>query len=142
MSRRSIVYGFGAVMLLRVIALLTPSSPTIKTSGAAFQQTAPATAPAVGSKTNPLLNPCTRQPFATIMTGAGMSSADAGIGPSGTESQYVVNFTLASNDEAAKFSTFTSTHIGQPVAIVLDGQVVSAPVVRAALTTGGQITGN
>jgi len=74
------------------------------------------------------------------MTGAGLASADPGVGSGAND--FVVNFTLATNDEASNFGTFTSTHINQPMAIVLDGQVVSAPVIRAALTTGGQITGN
>ena len=87
------------------------------------------------TKERPALNPCTRVPFTTIMTGAGLATADAQIGGQ-AQNQYVVNFTLATNDEASRFGTFTSSHIGQPMAIVLDGQVLSAPVIQAALTTG------
>src|SRR5258708_2779766 len=114
------------------------------TAGATAQATAAATAPVVatnGTKENPLLNPCTNAPFTTIMTGAGLQTADAG--PGGTSStQWVVNFTLAGNDESTRFGTHTATHIGQQLAIVLDGQVLSAPTIQAALTSGGQITGN
>ncbi len=113
------------------------------TAAATVQATPKAAAPlgGDGTKEHPYLNPCTGQPFTTIMTGAGLASADAGIGGQASN-QYVVNFTLASNDEAQRFGTHTASHIGQPLAIVLDGQLLSAPVIQAALTTGGQITGN
>jgi preprotein translocase subunit SecD len=99
------------------------------------------TARLTGSKDQPFNNPCTGQPFTTIMTGAGIASAQASISSYG-DNIFVVNFTLADNDEAHRFSEYTATHIGQPLAIVLDGQVLSAPIVQAQLTTGGQITGN
>lgn len=44
---------------------------------------------------------------------------------------------------ARLFGQFTAENIGQPFAIVLDGQVVSAPVIQAHISGGaGQITGN
>ncbi|KGJ04170.1 preprotein translocase subunit SecD [Paracoccus halophilus] len=43
---------------------------------------------------------------------------------------------------AKRFGAYTSANIGQPFAIVLDDQVISAPVIRSAITTGsGQISG-
>lgn len=43
---------------------------------------------------------------------------------------------------AKRFGAYTSANIGQPFAIVLDNQVISAPVIRQAITTGsGQISG-
>lgn len=43
---------------------------------------------------------------------------------------------------AKRFGAFTSANVGQPFAIVLDDQVISAPVIRQAITTGsGQISG-
>ncbi len=43
---------------------------------------------------------------------------------------------------AKRFGAFTSANIGQPFAIVLDNEVISAPVIRSAITTGsGQISG-
>ena len=43
---------------------------------------------------------------------------------------------------AKRFGAYTSSNIGQPFAIVLDNQVISAPVIRQAITTGsGQISG-
>jgi preprotein translocase subunit SecD len=36
----------------------------------------------------------------------------------------------------------TGGHIGKPVAILLDGQMVMAPVVKASLGASAEITGN
>ena len=44
---------------------------------------------------------------------------------------------------ARKFGQYTTEHIGEPFAIVLDEQVISAPVIQSAITGGsGIITGN
>ncbi|RMD90314.1 MAG: protein translocase subunit SecD [Alphaproteobacteria bacterium] len=44
---------------------------------------------------------------------------------------------------ARKFGDYTAEHVGEPFAIVLDGKVISAPVIREAIRGGsGQITGN
>ncbi len=117
------------------------AAATQAATAAATAQAAAVPANGDGTKAHPFLNPCTNAPFTTIMTGAGLQDATAGVN-SQTGTQWVVNFTLTSNEEAQRFGTFTGTHLQQPMAIVLDGQVLSAPVIQAALTTGGQITGN
>jgi preprotein translocase subunit SecD len=124
----------------------TTQATQAATAAATAQATAAATTQATpvaasGTKDNPMLNPCTGQPFTTIMTGAGLQDATAGL-VGQNASEWGVNFTLVGNEESQRFATHTSTHIGQPMAIVLDGQVLSAPIIQAALTTGGQITGN
>ena len=44
---------------------------------------------------------------------------------------------------ARKFGTYTGAHIGEPFAIVLDNEVISAPVIQSAITGGsGIITGS
>src|SRR4029077_1114075 len=44
---------------------------------------------------------------------------------------------------ARKFAQVTLDNIGRPFAIVLDNEVISAPVIRDAITQGsGQISGN
>jgi preprotein translocase subunit SecD len=44
---------------------------------------------------------------------------------------------------ARDFGTYTAANVGAPFAIVLDNEVISAPVIRSAITGGsGQITGN
>ena len=54
----------------------------------------------------------------------------------------VVNFKL-DNLGAKKFALSTKNNIGRNLAIILDNEVVSAPVIRDAIVTGnGQISGN
>lgn len=103
----------------------------------------PPPAPAVlGSRENPLVNPCTNQPFNTVMTGAGLRDAQARLGGQAAN-QYVVAFQLATgHPEAENFARHTAANVGQPLAIVLDGEVLSAPIIQAALTDGGEITGS
>ena len=43
---------------------------------------------------------------------------------------------------AEKFGEYTSSHIGIPMAIVLDNNVMSAPTIRARITDSGVIEGN
>ncbi len=43
---------------------------------------------------------------------------------------------------ADKFGSYTESHIGTAMAIVLDGKVTSAPVIRARITDSGVIEGN
>ena len=125
-----------------VTAAPTSEATLEATAAATAEATAEATAivAAPGTKANPLINPCTGQPFRTVMTGAGLSSADAGVSSAGA-TQYVVDFQLAGNTEAQAFASHTAANIGKEMAIVLDGEVLSAPTIQAALTTGGQITG-
>jgi protein-export membrane protein SecD len=86
-----------------------------------------------------LVNPQTGQPFHTIMTGAGLQSAAAQLQTNG---QWVIAFQLTTDDEGAKFGPFTASHVGEPMAIVLDGTVLSAPRINSRLDTGGVIQGN
>ena len=54
----------------------------------------------------------------------------------------VVSFTL-DRVGAKRFGKATSTGVGKQLAIVLDGKIVSAPVIRDAIVSGsGQISGN
>lgn len=84
-----------------------------------------------------MVNPQTGQPFTTVITGAGLQAAAAQLDPSG---RYVIAFELTS-DGAAVFGPFTGSHVGEPLAIVLDGTVLSAPRINSQLDTGGIIEG-
>jgi preprotein translocase subunit SecD len=77
--------------------------------------------------------------FHTVMTGADLKGA---VASRNQASEYVVEFTLT--DEGSQvFGDFTSSHIGQPLAIVLDHVVISAPTIQDAITGGtGVISGN
>ena len=52
-----------------------------------------------------------------------------------------INFTLT-RAGAARFSQITARNIGKDLAIVLDNQVQSAPVIEGQISDNGQITGN
>jgi len=76
--------------------------------------------------------------FHTIMTGKDIKNVNV---TTGQTSQYQVAFEL--NEEGASiFGDYTSNHIGQVLAIVLDKQVISTPRIDSAITGGrGVITG-
>lgn len=70
-----------------------------------------------------------------LITGDKLSSAKAGYDSNG---QIVVQFSF--NSEGAKeFEKITTANIGRQLAIVLDGQVKSAPVIRSAIAGDGVI---
>lgn len=75
--------------------------------------------------------------FQTIISGAELKDAYATTGQNG---QWVVAFKLKS-DAAKTFYDFTSQHIGKTIGFVLDGQVISAPVLRGAISDSGEIDG-
>ncbi len=77
--------------------------------------------------------------YHTVMTGAGLQTASVGRSTTG---QYLISFELKS-DASDIFSEYTTTHINQYLAIVLDKQIVSAPVINQPITDGaGQISGS
>jgi len=75
---------------------------------------------------------------AAIVTGRDLRTARRGQGQFG---QPVVNFYLVPVG-GDKFGEFTAAHIGDPAAIVLDGKVISAPVIRSRIRDEGYIEGN
>jgi preprotein translocase subunit SecD len=52
----------------------------------------------------------------------------------------VVGFRL-SERAATDFEAYTSTHLEQPMSIVVDSRVVSSPIIMAPISTGGVIAG-
>lgn len=75
----------------------------------------------------------------TIMTGADLKTVN--VTTAGTVSNYEVGFTLSTSG-AKTFGDFTSAHVGQILAIVLDKKVISVPSINQAITDGkGVITG-
>jgi SecD/SecF fusion protein len=61
--------------------------------------------------------------------------ASAAIGNSGQTNQRVVMFALKPNG-ARLFEDYTAAHIGEYFAIVIDGKVISAPVINSAIPGG------
>ena len=75
----------------------------------------------------------------TILTGDQVESAEAGIIDSQTgNKEYVVSLRFKPDGQQA-FADATSQMIGQQIAIVYDGEIISAPQVKEAIT-GGECT--
>lgn len=122
----------------------TPGAETTPSADATPEATAEATTNAEAASQTPsdevppILNPATGQPFQTVMTGAGLQAAAAGLSPNG---RWEIQFELTPEGSRV-FGPFTGARVGQPLAIVLDGIVLSAPTIEAQLDTGGVITGS
>ncbi|MBX3012107.1 MAG: protein translocase subunit SecD [Caldilineaceae bacterium] len=78
------------------------------------------------------------QIFTTAMTGDVLANATAA---PNQFNQWIINFSLTSAG-GAKFLEYTRNNIGRPMAIVLDGRVLSAPVINAAIGDSGTIEGS
>ena len=77
--------------------------------------------------------------YHTVMTGAGLDTANVSRSSTG---EYAISFALKP-DATSVFGDYTTTHAGQYLAIVLDKQIVSAPVIKTPITDGqGQISGS
>ncbi|XYK81094.1 MAG: protein translocase subunit SecD [Labrenzia sp.] len=73
---------------------------------------------------------------------AGEDLVDAQVSFDQRSNEPVVNFRFNTSG-ARKFATVTQQNVGRPFAIVLDEEVISAPVIREPITGGsGQISGN
>jgi preprotein translocase subunit SecD len=89
-------------------------------------------------ESDPLVNPLTNQPFETVMTGAGLQAASAQIDSFG---QWEIAFEMTT-EGAVTFGNYTEANQGQPMAIVLDGVVLSAPRINSRIDSSGVITGD
>lgn len=87
-------------------------------------------------------HPVTGLPFETVMTGAGLQAASAVLSQTqgSSSAQWLINFEIKPEYQEV-FGNFTGSRIGEPMAIVLDGEVLSAPTIQARLTDGGVISG-
>jgi len=75
----------------------------------------------------------------TILTNSDIALAQ--VVPGNTASTFGVAVSLT-RDGASKIFSATQGHIGKPMAILVDGQVLTAPTVRAAISTTGLISGD
>jgi len=77
--------------------------------------------------------------FETVMTGADLENVFV---DTSQLNQYQIAFELTDNGTVV-FKNYTENNIGQVLAIVLDKQIISAPVINSAIPDGqGVITGN
>jgi preprotein translocase subunit SecD len=73
---------------------------------------------------------------------SGDTLTDASAAPDQRAGGWVVNFRFDTRG-GKRFGEVTQANVGKPFAIVLDGQVISAPVIREPILGGsGQISGN
>jgi preprotein translocase subunit SecD len=76
--------------------------------------------------------------YHTVMTGAGLKTASVTRSQAGA---YQIAFSLK-GDATDLFGEYTTTHTQQYLAIVLDKQVISAPIIESPITSGeGVISG-
>lgn len=86
---------------------------------------------------DPTLIPYGDQVFNTVMTGDILRTA---IPSSDQLGQPQISFELTS-EGSTLFGEYTAANIGKPLAIVLDGKVLSAPTIQSRITDSGVITG-
>jgi protein-export membrane protein SecD len=91
----------------------------------------------VAGSESPQVSPLTGQPFVTVMSGSALQAAAAIF----EQTQWLVQFEVKP-EFTELFGNYTGANIGQPLAIVLDGVVLSAPTIQSRLDTGGVISGN
>jgi preprotein translocase subunit SecD len=111
---------------------VTPT-PSATPTPAEAEATPTAGAPTPVAGTEPTPAPPSERVFKTVLTGKDLKEAGVQV-PQGS-TQPVVSF--AFQPEAAQtFADFTSQNVGKYLAIVLDKQVISCPVIKTAIDEG------
>jgi preprotein translocase subunit SecD len=99
-------------------------------------------ASATGEDSTPEAAATTEEPtgpvYETIISGTDLKDAFVTTNPQ--TGQVAVAFELTS-DAGRTFHDFTSSHLGQPMSIVIDKTVISSPQINAPISTSGEITG-
>jgi preprotein translocase subunit SecD len=114
-----------------------PSATTTPNATATAQSTATTTPAANATPSATAAAPATI--YHTVMTGADLDTVTVQTTSLG---QYEIAFTLKSNGSKV-FADFTTSHVNQYLAIVLDKKAISVPVINSAITGGqGVIQGN
>lgn len=72
----------------------------------------------------------------TDLTGADLARADVQFDQTANQPVVALSFT---SEGAKKFEAITSRNLGKPLAIVLDGQIRSAPTVQSVITDGNAV---
>jgi preprotein translocase subunit SecD len=75
----------------------------------------------------------------TVVTNSDIAQAQVTPGAAASTFDVTVTFNA---DGAAKMLRASQSHIGRPLAILVDGEVVIAPVVRSRITASAVISGN
>jgi preprotein translocase subunit SecD len=114
----------------------TPAAPSagtpVATPGAAIAAATP------GATVDRDASTPTGPVYQTIISGAELKNAYVTSGKQGLGR--VVAFELQ-GDAASRFFDYTSSHLGQPMSIVIDKQVISSPTINGAISSQGIIEG-
>lgn len=119
-------------------AATTPGATTTAGAGAAGTPGATAAISATATAAPGKLN-SSNQPFQTVITGDQLDPAKIDIGFADTGGGYKVLFGVKA-DATNTFSQFTSSNLGQQMAIVLDGNVISNATIQGVISNQGEIT--
>lgn len=109
-------------------------------TGTVIITTASATNPDLPPRDTGRQNPLTSEPFETVLTGEDFVDVEA-VPDTNFPDNWLIEFQL-SPEAADVMRLYSGSHIGEVLAIVLDGQVISAPVIQAELAEYGVITSN
>lgn len=85
------------------------------------------------------LHPFTDEPFVTVLTSIDIQNARSQYDENFGNYLVEVNFT---DEGSVILGDYTEANIGEPLAIVLDGEVLTAPIVQTRLDSAAIITGN
>jgi preprotein translocase subunit SecD len=108
-----------------------------------FKTENPNSAPITASGTQALTLNASDQWVSTGLSGKQLQKATVDFQQGQTLSSQVVVRLQFDSDGAKLFSQITSANIGKPLAVFLDGQLLTAPTVQSAITDGtAVITGN
>ena len=115
------------------------TAPAATATAAVTSTPSAATTPEANATAQPGATPEPKV-YHTVMTGKDLNTV--AVQPGTLAGSYVVQFTL--KPEGSKvFAEFTSSHVNQYLAIVLDKKVISAPIIKSAITGGeGVIEGS
>ncbi|MDQ3781128.1 MAG: protein translocase subunit SecD [Chloroflexota bacterium] len=123
----------GSADQARAAALGTPLAGSPVGGSPVAGEATPVASPAADAAETP-----TGPVYETIISGADLADAFITTGQTGFGT--VVGFRLRS-EAADTFFEFTSSHLGQPMSIVIDKQVISSPSINGAISNEGVIEG-
>ncbi len=124
----------GSTRLVEGTSVMTDARAALPEAAPTTTATSPAgtSAPTAVPTAPPLV-------YHTVMTGAALDSVSVGTDSLGSPS---IDFKLTSLG-AKTFGDYTTANVGTYLAIVLDGKVISSPVIKNPITDGqGQISGS
>ena len=121
----------------------TPAATEAATATATATEVATATATpeatATTDSTSTTATTETVKTYKALLTGTSLTNVQVNVSTTG---KYYVSFEMDS-DNAKVFGDYTTAHVGEYLAIVLDNEVIECPTINSAITDGkGMIEGN